>query len=272
MPTPDDVRATASARPGQTERGLSSVRTPNTGDGAPSGMRTGSVPGFVGRRGFVAEQVFRDAVVATARRELSAWANGSMRDDSPQGIAHINRYMRDTGLHITMGPNGPTQAWSALFVSFCVNAASVQVGITSPLRLNIAHFRYAADAYAARAHQRGHYWAYRVGERPLANGDIVVKWRENPFGYDDLANAQAGFSSHGDIVIDSTNGSVVGGNLRIAANNPDMGHSVRQNAYPMLRDRRIDTQGHSYHAQDVVAVLSIEPDQNVTQFVPARSV
>jgi hypothetical protein len=136
--------------------------------------------------------------------------------------------------------------WSAVFVVACVRQVAIRLGLEGEAanvhvgqdELLLAHQRHRD--YVVEAHRRrfgpgrrdGTYHAFRIGERRVQVGDIIVQDREDVgvhevWLFDDIpALARRSRKMHADIVVEVARDHVVtiGGNLT---------NSVRRRRYPM---------------------------------------
>ncbi|MFQ6172873.1 DUF2272 domain-containing protein [Oryzobacter sp. R7] len=149
-------------------------------------------------------ETFKREVAAVARQELAAW-NGRPESD-PAVLAFLEAYGRAGN---TANPQSwaasaaaDTTAWSAGFISFCVQQAALTAGIPGdPFRRNTLHAVYvhaAKQNRVARAFANP-FWLYRIGEVKPEVGDLLCKNRpgSNAVTFENLQGNEA---SHVDVV------------------------------------------------------------------------
>jgi hypothetical protein len=144
-------------------------------------------------------------------------------------------------------------AWSAVFIVACVRQAAIRLGIEGEAdggthvgkdELLVAtqrHSDFLVEAHRRRfdpAARGGAYHAFRIGERRVQVGDIIVQDRVESQNlqavllFDDIPDRARGRLLHADIIVEVADDHVVaiGGNL---------GQSVRRRRYPTTDGRLV---------------------------------
>ena len=149
-------------------------------------------------------EAFKREVARVAREELATW-NGRPESD-PALLPRLELYGRagNTGNPQAWAASAAadTTAWSAGFISFCVQQAALAAGIPGdPFHRNTLH---AVYAHAAKQNRVGKafanpFWLYRIGEVQPEVGDFLCKNRpgSNALTFD---NIQGNEASHVDVV------------------------------------------------------------------------
>lgn len=170
---------------------------------------------------------------------------------APSGPANLNNLI-ESALKNARASRLNAFAWSAVFVSHCVRAAAIQLGLefesgTSQvgrdelLLASIAHRLYTVEAYRRRfgpGKKDGTYHAFSVSEQAPQIADILVQDRQagNIAGvipFNDIPTVlPGGRELHGDIVVEVNANDVVtiGGNLS---------NGVRRRRYPLSADGKL---------------------------------
>jgi hypothetical protein len=149
-------------------------------------------------------ETFKREVASVARQELAAW-NGRPESD-PAVLAFLEAYGRAGNANNpaawAAGAAADTIAWSAGFISFCVQQAMQTAGIPGdPFGRNTLHAVYVRAAKDNRVAKNGAnpFWLYRLGEVKPEVGDFLCK---NRVGTDSLTfdSIQGNEASHVDVV------------------------------------------------------------------------
>lgn len=173
----------------------------------------GSLVGLIPGVGDVMEMVqdwmskvedFKRVVALTARAELNAW-NGRPESD-PAVLPRLVSYGRAGN---TMDPEtwaagaaADTTAWSAGFISFCVQQALLSAGIPGdPFGRSTLHAAYAHAAKQNRVAKAfaNPFWLYRIDEVKPEVGDFLCKNRPGSTAVT-FDNLQGTETSHVDVV------------------------------------------------------------------------
>jgi len=142
--------------------------------------------------------------IARAELELERWRG--MKETDVLAAPLLARYWAAVG----SPPQPPVVPWSAAFISFVAGKS---------LKPSANHVGYARAALEARQRQQlGKYWAFAPNESgvlPVRRGDILLRGRGVPVGWQDVERDTGHKDAHGDIVIDTTGGllSLIGGNV-----------------------------------------------------------
>ena len=150
-------------------------------------------------------------------------------EDDPELTPQIRHYWEDLGL----GFPGVREAWSAVFISWCVKQAGA---IASEFHFSARHSVFVYHTIKNAISKVGVFRAYDVGSYAPDVGDIIQNNRKgNIFDYD-YARIHAKYESHSAIVIEK--GVDVDGNYvrTIGGNESD---SIRRKIIRLLDDGRI---------------------------------
>ena len=199
-----------------------------------------------------------NAAKQTARADLLAGAPSAAPanlDTLVETSLEMARFSRRDEL-----PHGP---WSAVFVVDCVRLVAIQLGLEAENanghvgqdELLLAAQRHAD--YVVEAHRRrfgpnprtGTYHAFRIGERKVGIGDIIVQDRQATAPEDVMlfsnitGAAMSTLKTHGDIVIELADDHVVtiGGNL---------GNSARRRRYPITATGLLVIDVHELYTEE----------------------
>lgn len=149
-------------------------------------------------------EAFKREVALAARAELAAW-NGRP-ESTPAVLPFLEAYGRagnnSNPTAWAAGAAAGTTAWSAGFISFCVQEAARTAGIPGdPFGRNTLHARYAHAAKQNRVNRAfaNPFWLYRLDEVKPEVGDFLCKNRvgTNALTFDNIQGTEA---SHVDIV------------------------------------------------------------------------
>ncbi|AXH95521.1 DUF2272 domain-containing protein [Ornithinimicrobium avium] len=169
----------------------------------------GSIPGVgdvvdLFRDWVTKAETFKREVAATARAELAAWAGRPESD--PAVLSFLEAYGRAANATDpavwAAGAAGDTVAWSAGFVSFCVQEAARAAGIPGdPFGRSTLHARYVLAAKQNRVTRNlaNPFWLYKLDEVRPDVGDLLCKNRPgtSALTYDNIQGTEA---SHVDVV------------------------------------------------------------------------
>jgi len=164
--------------------------------------------------------LLNDNPMKRAEQEWKRWIG--FDESSPDAVPLLTKYWKSVGL-----PLQPASVpWSAAFIS------TIAAGYLKP---SPNHLGYARAAWKDRQNGvKGRYWAYKPSEvGPLQKGDIVVKGRGQPVGWDDIIADTGHKDSHGDIVTETKGGlTLIGGNV---GNSVTKTHVLANSVFAVLR-------------------------------------
>ncbi len=194
-------------------------------------------------------------------------------EDTPAGDKRVKEYLNFTFGSTKSLATGKefsvsSEAWSAIFVSYCVKKAFQELyGEVSdeklfkellPVSPHPRHMYYAHEAYKKKEKGlRGYYWAF-ANQAILKLGDIIVRGRAGKhYNYSYLKKNNTG-ESHADIVVelDADTVKVIGGNVSLPGEK--RGTTVFEKTYP-LKEGKLDLS--KGRASGVFTVLSLMPEQ-----------
>lgn len=203
-------------------------------------------------------ETFKKELVATARHELATW-NGRPESD-PAVLALLEAYGR-AGRTMdppvwAAGAAANTTAWSAGFISFCVQEAERLAGLPGdPFGRSTLHASYAYAAKQNRVKRAfaNPFWLFRLEEVRPQPGDLLCKNRPggtSPVTYDNLKGTEA---SHADVVTE-----VVGPQQLLACGgNRGAGGNTVVEAPVTLTDGFVTTSSATQAAGRYFAVLRV---------------
>jgi hypothetical protein len=182
----------------------------------------------------------------------------------------------ESSLFLAHKANLDHDAWSAVWVSFCVRSAAIGAGVERMsgsrhfgrdvlLQVNAAHRVYTATAAArAAAGTTDTYQAFDPAVRAPQVGDIIVQDRaanhsRDIVSFSSIAAAfRRGHNTHGDIVVEVAGDHVIaiGGNLGL-----DLEGSVRKRRYPLVNGRLQRARTERFTQEDNAGVLPPLPNR-----------
>ena len=147
-----------------------------------------------------------DEVARVAREQLAEF--GGLDETHPKLARQIRRYWEEIGLSFP----GVGEAWSAVFVSWCIKQAGASA---SEFKFSSLHAAYVNQAIKNADNGTGVFRAVPIDKEPVAVGDLIHRNRQGGRITYDQARRSASYPSHCDIVVAVRPevAEVIGGNL-----------------------------------------------------------
>lgn len=152
------------------------------------------------------KRIVSKKAVQIAKKELTKWGNGSIKEHDPKTLENLKDYWRAVDLDYSKMKN---EAWSAAFISWVMK----QAGAKDQFDYSPSHSVYIRRAIENKKNNKGSWKGYKPSDVKVEKGDLICYARPISDKYD----ATGRYASHCDLVYDVDRKSkivrAIGGNV-----------------------------------------------------------